>query len=248
MQTSNLIHPSALVSKKAKIESNVSIGPFCFIHDNVEIGRNTVVEAYCELGHPAKHSDGTPLRISPNSLIRSYSMFYEGSSFGESLVTGHHVTVRELTNAGINLQIGTKSDIQGHCKIGNYVRTHNNVHIGQKSEIGNFVWMFPDVLLTNDANPPSEILFGAVVGDFAVISSKATLLPGVRIGSHAVIGAHSLVTVDVESGMFANGTPAKTICKASSLRMKTDVRIKAYPWNKRFDRGYPKDIQADWSN
>jgi acetyltransferase-like isoleucine patch superfamily enzyme len=108
--------------------------------------------------------------------------------------------------------------------------------------------MFPDVLLTNDANPPSEILFGAVVGDFAVISSKATLLPGVRIGSHAVIGAHSLVTVDVESGMFANGTPAKTICKASSLRMKTDVRIKAYPWNKRFDRGYPKDIQADWSN
>ncbi len=122
------------------------------------------------------------------------------------------------------------------------------MHIGQKSEIGNFVWLFPDVLLVNDANPPSENLIGAFVGDFAVISSKVTLLPGVRVGNHAVIGAHSLVAADVEAGMFANGSPAKTLCKASDLRMKTDVRVKAYPWNKRFNRGYPEDIRAGWSD
>lgn len=244
--THPIIHPSAIISPKAEIASSVSIGPFCFIHDNVIIEENTSIGAYCELGHPSRLSDGSPLRIGPNSLIRSHSMFYEGSSFGESLVTGHHVTVRELTCAGVNFQLGTKSDIQGHCEIGDYVRTHNQVHIGQKSVIGNFVWLFPDVLLTNDPNPPSEQLLGPVVEDYVVIASKATLLPGVRIGSHAVVGAHSLVSADVEPGMFVNGSPAKAMCRARDLRMKDDPRIRAYPWTERFHRGYPASQTEDW--
>lgn len=246
MNPSSQIHSSAIVSTTAKIGNGVTIGPFCLIHDNVEIGDSATVEAYCELGHPSQLSDGSPLRIGPNALIRSYSMFYEGSSFGESLVTGHHVTVRELTRAGANFQIGTKSDIQGHCRIGDYVRTHNSVHIGQKTVIGNFVWLFPDVLLTNDPNPPSENLLGAVIEDFVVIASKATLLPGVRIGTHAVIGAHSLVSIDVEPGMFANGSPAKMICKASALRMKDNPAQRAYPWTRRFSRSYPESIATTW--
>ncbi len=65
-------------------------------------------------------------------------IFYEGSLFAEKLITGHRVTVREKTIAGKNLQIGTLSDIQGHCTIGNYVRMRSNVHIGQHSKIGNY--------------------------------------------------------------------------------------------------------------
>ena len=240
------IHPSAFISPLAKLGDGVTIGPFCTIHDRVEIGDHTVVGAYCELGHPSKFSNGKPLLIGANSLIRSHSVFYEGSEFGDGLVTGHHVTVRELTRAGKNMQIGTKGDVQGHCQIGDYVRTHSNVHIGQKSIIGNFVWMFPDVLLTNDPNPPSDNLIGSIVENFAVISSKSILLPGVRIGESAVIGACSLVGIDVAPGMFANGSPAKVICKASMLRMKENPAIKAYPWNTRFKRGYPEECSQAW--
>jgi acyl-[acyl carrier protein]--UDP-N-acetylglucosamine O-acyltransferase len=240
------VHPTASVSPNARIADGVSIGAFCLVHDRVEIGSGTQVGAYCELGHPSSLSDGSPLRIGPESLIRSYSMFYEGSSFGAGLVTGHHVTVRELTRAGLAFQIGTKSDIQGHCEIGDHVRTHNNVHIGQKSRIGNFVWLFPDVLLTNDPNPPSEHLFGPEIGDFAVIAAKATLLPGVRIGAHAVIGAHSLVGSDVDPGMFASGAPAKMLCKAADLRMKSNPAVRAYPWPSRFVRGYPDSVIETW--
>ena len=32
-----MIHNSSVISKKAKIGSNVKIGPFCFIGDNVEL-------------------------------------------------------------------------------------------------------------------------------------------------------------------------------------------------------------------
>lgn len=236
------IHPTAIISPKAEIGRGVKIGPFCTIHERVVLGAFTSVESYCELGYPSPLSNGEPLIIGANSTIRSHTVLYEGSVFGDSLTTGHHVTVREMTRAGKNFQIGTKGDIQGWCEVGDFVRTHSNVHIGQKSTIGNFVWMFPDVLLTNDPNPPSETLYGPVVGDFAVISSKATLLPGVRIGEHAVIGAHSLVGIDVEPGMFANGCPAKVVCKASALRLRENPAVKAYPWNKRFFRGYPENF------
>lgn len=220
MSNSANIHPSAVVSPKARIGAGVTIGPFCLIHPNVEIGDNTVVESHCELGHPSALSDGSPLRIGANSLIRSHSIFYEGSSFGERLTTGHHVTVRELTRAGINLQIGTKGDIQGHCTIGDYVRTHSNVHIGHKCTVGNFVWLFPDVLFTNDPNPPSNDLVGPVVEDYAVLAAKVTLLPGVRVGRGAVIGAHSLVGSDIPPGMLAYGSTAKVVGKVSDMRLK----------------------------
>lgn len=240
------IHPTAVVSSKAIIGEDVQVGPFCLIHDNVEIGSRTIIEGYCELGHPSQLSDGSPLRIGADSHIRSHSIFYEGSSFGDKLITGHHVTVRELTRAGLNFQIGTKGDIQGHCRIGDYVRTHSNVHIGQRSEIGNFVWLFPDVLLTNDPNPPSETLRGARIDDFVVIASKATLLPGVNIGAHAVIGAHTLVGIDVPPEMFCNGNPGKILCKASALRMIDNPAQRAYPWPNRFVRGYPDSVVSLW--
>ena len=70
------IHPSAFISPLAKLGDGVTIGPFCTIHDRVEIGEHTVVGAYCELGHPSKLSDGKPLLIGANSLIRSHSVFY----------------------------------------------------------------------------------------------------------------------------------------------------------------------------
>jgi len=149
------IHSTAIISEHATIGKNVSIGAFTIIHDNVVIHDDTIVEPYCELGVSNHLSEGKALVIGSNSHIRSRSTFYEGSTFGPRLITGHSVTVREKTEAGENFQLGTLSDIQGHCKIGNFVRTHSNVHIGQHSEVGDYVWIFPYVVLTNDPHPPS---------------------------------------------------------------------------------------------
>ena len=55
-------------------------------------------------------------------MIRSHSVFYQGSTFGSRLATGHRVTVREKTQAGENLRLGTLCDLQGTCVIGDYVR------------------------------------------------------------------------------------------------------------------------------
>lgn len=241
-----MIHPTALVSSTAIIGERVEIGPFTIVHDNVVIGNDVRIGAHCELGVANHLSGGRPLSIGDNSLIRSHSVFYEGSTLGAELVTGHRVTVREGTIAGRNLQIGTLGDIQGHCRIGDYVRFHSNVHIGQKSVIGDFVWIFPYVVLTNDPHPPSEHLVGVTVEDYAVISTMSVVLPGVTVSRGSLVGAHALVTRDTEPEMVHVGSPAKAVCATSKIRLQDGSERPAYPWTSHFTRGYPEEVLSKW--
>lgn len=47
------------------------------------------------------------------------------------------------------------------------------------------------------------------IGDFTWVASSVTVLRGVSIGSHCVVGAHSLVTSDVPDHSLAFGVPAR---------------------------------------
>ena len=240
------IHSTAIVSPNADLGENIAIGPFTIVHDGVRIGDNSRIDGYCEIGYPSPLVDGQPLIFGADAWIRSHSVFYQGSTFGAGLVTGHHVTVREKTMAGDGFQIGTFADIQGHCSIGHHVRTQSSVTIGQKSVIGNFVWLFPGALLTNDPTPPSNEICGVVLEDYVVVAVKATLLPGVRIGKGSFVAAHSLVGQDMPEDSLVSGSPAKRMCRASDMRIKGDPGRRAYPWFKRFSRGYPSHVLACW--
>ncbi len=241
------IHPTAIVHPEATLGKDVTIGAFSIIHKNVDIGDRTVIGSHCELGHPIFGGKSVDkLTIGKDSFIRSHSVFYEGSSFGDRLITGHRVTVREGTIAGENLQIGTLSDIQGICEIGNFVRFHSNVHIGQHSKIGNYVWIFPYVVLTNDPHPPSEVMQGVTVKDFVAIATMSVILPGIVINEGALIGAHSSVTKNVEANMVAVGVPAKQICPTNQIQLKDGSAQPAYPWRRHFYRGYPSGVVAQW--
>ena len=241
-----MIHPTAVISQSAQIGTDVSIGPYTVIHGNVQIGDGCSIGSHCEIGHPAPRAHGTPLVIGRGSIIRSHSVFYEGSIFGENLVTGHRVTVREGTQAGVNLQIGTLGDIQGTCHIGNYVRFHSNVHIGQHSRLGDFVWIFPYVVLTNDPHPPSEVMRGVTLADYVAVATMSVILPGVEVGEGALIGAHSSVARNVAADTVVAGVPAKMICQTQDIVLKDGSGRPAYPWRRHFTRGYPDEIRARW--
>lgn len=241
-----MIHATAIIDNDAIIGSNVSIGAYSIIHKNVVIGDDAEIGAYCEVGLPSKLANGRPLIIGKRAVIRSHSIFYEGSTFGEDLVTGHRVTIRELTTAGNGFQIGTLGDIQGHCEIGDYVKCHSNVHIGQHSKLGNYVWIFPYVVLTNDPHPPSEVMAGVTIEDFAVIATMSVILPGVTVKTGALVGAHSSVNKDVNPDSVVAGVPAKFICGTEKIKLKDGSGNQAYPWRRHFHRGYPEAVVAKW--
>lgn len=239
------IHETAIVSPLAKLGEDVTIGPYSIINDNVYIGDRSVIGSNCELGIPTPLANTQELIIGDESNIRSHSIFYIGSEFGNGLITGHRVTVRENTLAGVELQLGTLCDIQGHCTFGNFVRFHSNVHIGQKSKIGDYVWIFPYVVLTNDPHPPSSVKVGCEIADFAAIAAMSTVMPGVKIGRGALVGAMTLVRDDVPSDSICVGVPGKVIGKTSKIKF-TDSDQSAYPWRRHFHRGYPSELVQEW--
>ena len=53
------------------------------------------------------------------------------------------------------------------------------------------------------------------VGDNVWIGADVTILPGVKIGAGSVIGAKSLVSKDIPSGVIAYGNPCRVIKKAA---------------------------------
>ena len=106
-------------------------------------------------------------------------------------------------------------------------------------------WLLPHVILTNDKRPPSDNWQGCFIEDFAVLCARVTVLPGVRIGQGALVAANACVTRDVPAGQLAVGMPAVLQGEAAQLRGEDGA---AYPWKKRFTRGYPAEIVEMWQN
>ena len=112
--------------------------------------------------------------------------------------------------------------------------------------MGDFVWIFPYAVLTNDPHPPSEYLVGTIIEDYAVIATMSVILPGVKVGVGALVGAHALVNRDVPQHVVVSGTPAKVICDTGKVKMKDGSDRSAYPWTNHFHRGYPEDVVKKW--
>jgi acetyltransferase-like isoleucine patch superfamily enzyme len=233
------------VSPKAQIGDNVRIGDNTIIYDNVVIGDNSVIANDCVLGEPLNSyylNDGyeqPQTVIGSGALIRSHCIIYAGSVFGSNFQTGHRVTIREKSVFGNNCSLGTLTDIQGYVKVGNYCRFHSNVHIGQNSEIGNFVFIYPYVVFTNDPLPPSNICNGPTVGDFTQIAVHSVILPGIKLGKHVLVGANSTVNKNVDDYSLVVGSPAKLVCDVRNLKSPEDKNKNHYPWPYSFERGMP---------
>lgn len=232
------------MTEKHSQYEGVEVHPTAIIHPGVSIGAGSRIGAFCEIGVPSPLANSDELILGRNSLIRSHSIFYNGSIFGDGLTTGHRVTVRENLAAGPGLQIGTLSDLQGHATIGDYVRLHSNVHIGQLAKIGSFVFIFPYVVLTNDPTPPSDNLVGVTLDDYSIVATMSVVLPGAHVGNGALVGAMSLVKGNVPPDSIYVGNPGKVV--GSTERIKLRNGEPAYPWRRHFHRGYPSDIVENW--
>jgi UDP-N-acetylglucosamine acyltransferase len=141
-----MIHKSAIIDPKAKISTNVKVGPYSIIGPNVEIGegseiqshvsiigntkigKNNKIYSFASLGNDPQDlkfvGEETKLEIGNNNKIREYVTINPGTKGGGG-----------LTKIGNNCLFMVSSHIAHDCLVGNNVILANNVPLGGHAEI-----------------------------------------------------------------------------------------------------------------
>lgn len=193
------------------------------IYPNVKFGKDCVVEDFAMVGvPPGKRKPGElETIIGDGAVIRAHTIIYAGNVIGKHFQTGNKANIREENEIGDDVSIGTLSVVEHHVKIARGVRIHTQAFIPEYTILEEECWIGPNVVITNAKYPRSpnvkDELKGAHIMPRAIISANSTLLPGVTIGTHALVGAGSVVTKDVAAGTVVAGNPAKFIKKMSEL-------------------------------
>lgn len=107
---------------------------------------------------------------------------------------------------------GTRITILENCVINRecFLDGRAEIMIGNKVSISPHVHIFTGDHDYNDRHFAFRGK-GVHIGDYVWIGSRATILPGVKIGEGAVVCAGAVVTKDVEEYSVVAGVPAKKI-------------------------------------
>lgn len=161
---------SAQISKKAVIGNNVYIGK------GVKVCEGAVVKDFCYIGDNCI--------IGNNALIRDYSDLEDG------VVVGANAEVaRSVFQEGTHIHSGFFGDsiLGDHCRVGADATTAN-VRI-DRQEIKSFV--------KGEKIGTGLKSLGAVLGRKACLGIKTGIMPGILIGSNAVVGPGSIIFENV---------------------------------------------------
>lgn len=125
--------------------------------------------------------------------------------FGENLGEGSYVAAPISGSCVSTMKIGKGVFINA----GLLAMARGGVTIGDGAQIAANVQ-----LISNNHDPYDLSVLTCkpvCIGKSAWIGAGATILPGVRVGDHAVVGAASVVTHDVPDYAVAVGNPARVI-------------------------------------
>jgi UDP-2-acetamido-3-amino-2,3-dideoxy-glucuronate N-acetyltransferase len=142
----------------------------------------------------------------------------ESDRVGEGTRIWAHAHVMKGAVVGRGCNIGEGSFVESGAVLGDFCTVKNGVAVWDRVTCGNYVFLGPDAALTNDFLPraafqkdpdtefrPTHILEGASIG------ANATIVCGITIGRHAMVGAGAVVTRDVPDFALMVGCPAKRI-------------------------------------
>ena len=119
-----------------------------------------------------------------------------------------------LQNAmiGENCNICAHTLIENDVIIGNNVTIKSGVYVWDGITLEDNVFIGPCVAFTNDKKPRSkqypDSFAKTVIEEGASIGANATILPGIKIGKNALVGAGAVVTKDVPENAIVIGNPA----------------------------------------
>lgn len=124
------------------------------------------------------------------------------------------IPVELVVGPGANLSIGERCSINYGVSIG----VSKSIELGNRVRIGPYSMIidcqFHEVYDRDRRPKPQPV----VIEDDVWIGAKVSVMPGVRIGRGAIVGAHAVVTSDVPPFTVVAGVPARTVAELDQSR------------------------------
>ena len=185
------IHPTAIVSARAELAADVTVGPYamigdgCVIADGCTVGSHAVLERNVKLASNVRVGVGSVLGGDPQDLkFRGEETTVE---IGEGSVIREYSTINRGTAASMKTSVGKG------CFIMSYVHLAHDCHIGD------------GVIISN----ATQLAGHVTVEEKAILSGVSAVHQFALIGRYSFIGGCSRVAKDVPPYVKAVGNPVK---------------------------------------
>jgi UDP-N-acetylglucosamine acyltransferase len=174
-----MIHPTAIIHPKAKLDSTVCVGPYAVIDEGVELGAHCVV--------------GPHVYLTGQTTIGAHNLFHAGCVIGDApqdlkykggptrLRIGDHNVFREH----VTIHRSTKTD--GETVVGSHNFLMANCHVGHNCQLGDHIIIGNGALLAGHAE----------VGDRAFISGNCLVHQFCRVGTLVMMQGGAAISQDL---------------------------------------------------
>ncbi len=207
------VHPTAVVSPKAKIGTNAHIGAYCVVDDDVVLGANAVLLPHVVLYRGA--------RIGDNFFAHAHSVVREFCQIGNNVILQNGVVIggdgygfargpqgwHKIVQSGIvviedNVEVQSNACIDrasiGETRIKRDAKVDNLVQVGHGSTVGEHTMLCSQVGLAGSTE----------VGKNVILAGQVGVAGHCKIGDGAIATAQSGIPNDVEAGVIVSGYPA----------------------------------------
>lgn len=187
------IHPTAIVSPKAELADDVTVGPHTIIEENVvvdsgtTIGSSVVLASGARLGKNVKVFHSAVIGTVPQDL--KFGGEETTAEIGDNTVIREFVTFNRGTKYHKRTEIGRDSLMMAYS------------HAAHDCLIGN------NVIMANSVNLAGHI----EIGDYAILGGVLPVHQFVRIGAHSMIGGGFRVQQDVCPYSLVGGYPLRVV-------------------------------------
>lgn len=187
-----MIHSTAIIGKKAELDSTATVGPYSVINDHVTVGPGVIIgshvtiDQYSDVGADCHIFDHASIGTAPQALK------YQGEK--TYLKIGRGTVIREFATLNRGTAFGG-----GVTEVGeeNFLMAYTHVAHDCKTGKG--------VIMANNATLAGHI----ICEDYATIGGLVAIHQFVRIGAYAYVGGKSAVVKDIPPYVIAAGDRAK---------------------------------------
>ncbi|MEO5896530.1 MAG: WxcM-like domain-containing protein [Vicinamibacterales bacterium] len=159
---------------------------------------------------------------SPNGVFVHPHALCESAAVGAETRVWAFAHVLPGARIGANCNICDHVFIENDVIVGDRVTVKCGVQLWDGLRVADDVFIGPNVTFSNDKYPRSKAYQREVlqthIGRGASIGGGATILPGLKVGAKAMVGAGSVVTHDVPARAIVSGNPARIVGYVDTVR------------------------------